>query len=448
MLSVLKTIKNNDLFKQREVIGVAVSGGSDSMSLLHFLNENKEKLDIELLAITVDHKMRSKSASEVQFVKDYCKEHKIKFNKFEVDVLSLVEDEKLSVEEAARKARYGVFDALIKKNIVNKICLAHHMSDQAETVLLNLFRGAGLTGAKGMEIVRDNYIRPMLNTTKLEIENYIKTNKIPFITDESNEDNEFSRNYLRNEIIPLIKARFSGAEKNLANFASIAKADDDYITNLMNIDAIIKEDYLVKIPVSYFHYSEPIINRMLRHCFEYLNASKDVEKKHIEIIKAMVKDAVNNIKINLPNKINVHKEYDYITIISKEKKYDFEEQKFQSGVIQVKNYGTISIKRTYDIDESLKDLDAHVVDFKKVPTTAIWRKRREGDLFTKFGGGTKKLKDYLIDKKLPKRVRDATPVLADGSQVLIVAGLDISEQVKVDVNTKSAYIINYSFKQK
>lgn len=448
MLSVLKTIKSNELFKEREIIGVAVSGGADSMSLLHFLNENKERFDIELVAITVDHKMRSKSSSEVQFVKDYCKQNKIKFNKFEVDVLALVEEEKLSKEEAARKARYGVFDALIKKGIVNKICLAHHMSDQSETVLLNLFRGAGLTGAKGMEVKRENYIRPMLNTTKLEIENYIKTNNIPFVVDESNNDNEFSRNYLRNEIMPLLKARFNGLENNLANFAKIAKADDDYITNLMNIDAVIKEDYMVRIPVSYFQYPEPMVNRMLRHCFEYLNASKDVERKHIEIIKGMVKDAVNGIKLNLPNKINVHKEYDYITIISKEKKYDFEEQKFQSGTIKVKNYGTISIKRTYDIDENLKELNAHVVDFKKVPTTAIWRKRKEGDLFTKFGGGTKKLKDYLIDKKVPKRIRDATPVLSEGNQVLVVAGLDISEQVKVDVNTKSAYIITYDLKQK
>lgn len=278
MLSVLKTIKNNDLFKEREIIGVAVSGGADSMSLLHFLNENKEKFDIELVAITVDHKMRQKSSSEVEFVKDYCKQNKIKFNKFEVDVPSLIEEQKLSKEEAARKARYGVFDALLQKGIVNKICLAHHMSDQAETVLLNLFRGAGLTGAKGMEVVRDNYIRPMLNTTKLEIENYIKTNNIPFVTDESNADNEFSRNYLRNEVMPLLKARFNGIESNLANFALIAKADDDYITNLMNIDAIIKEDYMVRIPVSYFYYPQPIINRMLRYCFEYLGASKDVEK--------------------------------------------------------------------------------------------------------------------------------------------------------------------------
>ncbi|MDD4211005.1 MAG: tRNA lysidine(34) synthetase TilS [Clostridia bacterium] len=443
MLTVSKIIKNNNLFKSGEVVGVAVSGGIDSMSLLHFLNENKTKLNIELVAIMVDHKMRENSASEVEFVKDYCKKNKIKFNKFQVDALALAEEHKLTKEEAARKARYGVFDALIAKGIVDKICLGHHVSDQAETVLLNLFRGAGLSGAKGMELVRDNYIRPMLYTTKLEIQNYAKANDIPFIVDESNLDNEFSRNYLRNVIMPQLKERFKGVENNLVSFSKIAKTDDDYINNIMNIDAIIKDDYIVRIPVSYFVYPESIINRMLRHCFEYLGVSKDVEKKHIEIIKEMVKDAVNGIKLNLPNKVNVHKEYDYITIIANEKKYKFEEQELKSGTINIKNFGKITVKRTYDIDVAQKD---HIVDVKKVPSNAVWRPRREGDMFTKFGGGTKKLKDYLIDKKIPNRLRDAMPVLAVGSQVLIVAGQDISEQVKVDVNTKAAYILTYNIK--
>jgi len=443
MLTVLKTIRSNSLFKDGETIGVAVSGGVDSMSLLNFLNENKHKWNISLVAITIDHKLRKNSSKDVEFVKNYCKQNNIKFNKFKLDVLKLSQTEKLTIEQAARKARYGVFDSLIKKNIVDKVCLGHHISDQAETVLLNLFRGSGLSGAKAMQVVNGKYIRPFLNTSKLEIENYAKINNIGFVTDETNLENEFSRNYLRNKVMPLIKERFKGVENNLASFAKIAKADDDYITNMMNIDAIIKEDYLVKVPVSYFLYPQPIVNRMLKHCFEYLGVSKDVERKHIEMIKAMVRDAVNGIKINLPNKVNVHKEYDYITIIAKAKKYGFEKQKLKSGTIEVKNFGKIKIKRTYDINPQEKD---HVVDIKKVPAKAKWRTRKEGDMFTKFGGGTKKLKDYLIDKKVPKRLRDAVPVLAYKNEIYIVADLDISQKAKVDENTKSAYILKYDTK--
>jgi tRNA(Ile)-lysidine synthase len=443
MLSVGKTIKKNKLFNEGDIVGVAVSGGVDSLSLLHFLNVNKEIYSIEVVAINIDHQMRENSNKDSLFVKKFCKENNIKFNKFKVNALEIAKEGKLTKEEGARVARYGVFDSLIKKNIVNKICLGHHISDQAETVLLNLFRGTGLNGARGMELVRDSYIRPMLLTKKIEILNYAKKNNLKHVTDESNSENEFSRNYLRNVVMPLINARFKGAEKNLANFSSVVKQDDDYIKKMMNIDAIIKEDYLVKIPVSYFLYPEPIVSRMLLYCFTYLGVQKDIEKKHLKIIKNMVRDAVNGIKINLPNKINVHKEYDYITIIAKSKKYSFESRRLKSGTFTISNFGKISIKRTYNVDSAAKD---HVVDVKKVPAKAIWRKRKDGDVFTKFGGGTKKLNEYLIDKKVPNRLRDAIPVLALDKEVYIVAGYDISEKVKIDPNSKSAYIIKYNLK--
>lgn len=443
MISVQKTIRFNSLFEPSDIVGVGVSGGIDSMSLLHYLNENKAKYQIELMAICVNHQLRESSEKEVQFVKDYCKKHHIKFQKFEVDVKEIAENDKLTIEEAARKARYGVFDALISKGIVTKVCLGHHQSDQAETVLLNLFRGSGLGGARGMDIVRGAYVRPFLYTTKAEIEEYAKQNNIPYMVDESNLNNEYSRNFIRNQIMPLIKERFPSVENNLVQFARIVQQDDDYITNMMNIDGIIKEEYYVKVPVSYFLYSESIVNRMLKYCFEYLGVYRNIERKHIDMIKEMVKDAVNGIKISLPNKITVHKEYDYVTIVSKEKKYGFESEKLKSGVMTLRSFGTITIKRTYEIDVTEKD---HVVDVTKVPTTAIWRTRREGDVFTKFGGGTKKLKEYLIDKKVPSRIRDAVPVLAIGNEVLIVAGYDISEKVKVDESTKSAYVIKYNMK--
>jgi tRNA(Ile)-lysidine synthase len=443
MITTLKTIRSEKLLEEGDLIGVGVSGGVDSMSLLHFLNQNKERFKIELHAIIVDHKMRKNSVQEVAFVKDYCKKNSIKFHKFEVDALELAEQEKLSKEEAARKARFGVFEALLQKRIVTKICLGHHLSDQAETVLLNLFRGSGLTGAKGMEVKRDSYIRPMLYTSREEIVTYAKQNEIPFITDESNLEDAFSRNYLRNQIMPLVIERFPAAEQNLVSFSRLAKMDDDYITSMVNADAMIKEEYYVKIPTSYFLYKEPLVNRMLRQALEHLSVSKDVEKKHIKLIKEMVKDAVNGVKISLPNKVTVHKEYDYITIVSKEKKYGFESEKLKSGVLEIRAFGKIIIKRTYEVDVTK---GTHVVDVTKVPTNAVWRTRKEGDVFTKFGGGTKKLKDYFIDKKVPNRLRDATPVLAVGNEILIVAGLDISEQVKVDENTKSAYIINYETK--
>lgn len=444
MLSVKKTIKNNRLVSQGERIGIAVSGGMDSMSLLHFLNSEKKSLGIEVIAINIDHGLRENSHKESLFVRRYCRENEIEFKKIKLDVLTLIDENKLSIEEAARHARYGAFDKLIKENFVNKIALGHHASDQAETVLLNLFRGTGLTGASGMGVRRDKYIRPMLFTKKIEVENYVKANKVKYVVDESNLENEFSRNYLRNVVMPLIKERFKGAENNLVNFSKVARQDDEYIEGKITTSAIIYGGAYVKVPVTYFLKESPVVNRLLKHCFKYLGVEKDIERKHLSIIKSMVKESVNGIKINLPNKITVHKEYDYITIIAKAKRYKFNEQPMKSGEIVIKNFGKITIKRTYDVDPNKKD---HIVDVKKVPKGAVWRNRQEGDVFTKFGGGTKKLKDYLIDKKVPKRLRDSLPVLAIKKEVLIVAGYDISEKLKIDPNTKSAYVIKYNIKE-
>ncbi|MGD9901661.1 MAG: tRNA lysidine(34) synthetase TilS [Spirochaetales bacterium] len=440
MLSVARTIKQSKMFTKGDTIGVAVSGGIDSMSLLHFLNDNKEKLGIQVVAINIDHQMRENSSKDTAFVAKYCKDNGIECKKFKVDPLLLVEEQKLTKEEAARIARYAVFDNLIEKQVVTKIALGHHLSDQAETVLLNLFRGAGLAGVSGMDLIRDSYVRPMLYTDKEEIKEYAEKNKVPFVLDESNLENDFNRNYLRNTVIPLIKERWQGAENNIVNFSKIAKIDDDYINSMMNVDAIIKEEGLVKVPISYFLYKEPLVNRMLRYCFITLGVEKDIERKHFEIIKSMVHDAINGIKINLPNKITVHKEYDYITISAKAVKYNFVEKAMKSGVMNFKGIGKIAIKRTYDVNTEQKD---HIVDVLKIPKNAVWRTRQEGDTFTKFGGGTKKLKDYLIDKKVPSRVRDDLPILVSGHDVLIVAGYDIADSVKVDETTKSAYLLKY-----
>ena len=183
---ILDYIKANKLIKQGEIIGVATSGGRDSMALLHFLNENREALNCQIIAINIDHCIREHSAADSAFVMEYCKENNIKAYTFKVDAVKLSREEKLSVEAGARNARYNTFEALIKKGLVDKIALAHHLYDQSETILLNLLRGCGLSGAKGMEPMRDNkYIRPMLQVPREEIMAYIDEFAIPFVEDET-----------------------------------------------------------------------------------------------------------------------------------------------------------------------------------------------------------------------------------------------------------------------
>ncbi|MGN1208297.1 MAG: tRNA lysidine(34) synthetase TilS, partial [Christensenellales bacterium] len=173
---------------------------------------------------------------------------------------------------------------------------------------------------------------------------------------------------------------------------------------------------------------------------EYLKATKDIEKKHISIIKDMAKEAENGVKINLPNNITVHKEYDFITISIKQPKPKLEETNFKLGVFNLVNFGSLTVRKTSKLD-LVKD--GHLIDSEKLPTGCVIRTRKEGDVFTKFSGGTKKLKDYFIDKKIPQRLRSEIPLLCKGNEVYCILGVEISDKVKVDENTKSAYILSY-----
>ena len=163
MQSVIDNIKKYNLIRAGEIIGVAVSGGSDSMSLLHFLNANKEKYDIQVIAIHFDHGIREESIKDAQFVEDYCRDNNIKLIKTRVNVPAFCEKKGTSIEMGARELRYNFFEKLLDKGIVDKVALAHHISDQAETILMHLFRGSGLTGAEGMSFVTHDTKIPNYN---------------------------------------------------------------------------------------------------------------------------------------------------------------------------------------------------------------------------------------------------------------------------------------------
>lgn len=434
---VCEFIKNNNLIAPNEVVGVACSGGSDSMALLNFLYENKDNFDCEIVCITIDHMIRGEdSIGDALFVKTWCNERHIPCWKFSVDALRLAETKKMGVEEAARISRYGVFEKLLNEGKVDKIALAHHLSDQAETILMHILRGAGLNGACGMEAIRQgNYIRPFLDVSKDEILTYCKQNSIEFVQDESNFDSSYNRNFIRHLIMPELKKRWGGVEQNLVTFSKACKEDNDFIMNQVRRDGVIVENNLVKIPLIYFHYEPSVINRIIFDSLAKIDVTKDIERKHIELIKSLV-NADNGKKLNLPNQLVVQKEYDYISLYKQVSTQIEDEYKFEVGKTNFANLFNIQVKRTKNFELGEGYL---LFDVKKVPENAIWRTRRVGDKFTKFGGGSKSLKAFLIEKKIPNRLRDKLAVLAVDNEILCIAGVEISESIKVDDNTKLAY---------
>ena len=438
MENILKNIKEHKLLKPGQVVAVATSGGSDSMALLHFLNAHKTELDIDICAVHIDHSLRENSSEDANFVMTYCKQHGIRAYKFKIDVNKLASQKNLSIETAAREARYGVFEALLKKDIADKIAIAHNQNDQAETILQNIFRGAGVQGAKGMDFEREGvYIRPMLTTTKKAILDYIFINDIPYKDDQTNADNQFSRNFIRNQILPLIKERWPNAVNAIVEFGKACKEDNEYIETQLFEDAIIYEERLAKIPVSYFLYPSSIVSRMIFTALKSIGVKKDIERVHINMIKDLA-TYDNGKKIKLPMKVTAFKEYDYITLTNNFKEKPQFEKPFEIGTFEVPDFGKIWIKKSKILDLKPGEL---IISPQKLPKDAVWRFRERGDTFTKFGGGTKKLKDYLIDKKIPARLRDNLPVLASGKEILAIAGVEISEKVRTENGEVPVYKI-------
>ena len=442
MENVINFIKEQNMIKSGEIIGVACSGGRDSISLLHYLNSIKSELDCEVVAINVDHGIRQLSSLDTEFVMQFCKEHKIRAYKFKGEALKVAKEEKLTVEQAARKVRYGIFETVIQKGVCDKIALAHHMYDQAETVLLNILRGSGLKGARGMEPVRDGiYIRPLLRTPRENIMAYIDEFGLEYVDDETNKDITYSRNYLRNIVMPALRRHFKGADRSLVHFAELCAKDDDFINSRIDTNTMIETKEYVKVPLSYFYQDEAIVNRILMKVFEKFSR-QDFERRHVNIVRSFALEANNGNMITLPFKVRVLKEYDYIVIGYIKKRENVGEYPFQSGKLKIEGYGIIRSTSSKVLTEP--KLHQHIVDAEKLPANAVWRFRQEGDTFSPLGlGGTKKLKEYFIDKKVPQRMRNEIPVLADGNKILAVADIEIADEIKVTNDTKRFYKINY-----
>ena len=447
MINALKTLEKQNLISKGEKIGVAVSGGIDSMCLLHFLNEQKSQLGFDLSVINIDHNIRENSKNDSEFVKNYCKQNGITFHSFKVDVPEFVKQNKVTVEEGARICRYKVFENLLNKGIVDKIAIAHHRQDQVETILLNIFRGTGLKGASGMDYQSNRFIRPLLDTSKAEIITYAQEHNIAFVEDETNADTDYSRNFIRQEILPKIKEHWHNVEDNIISFSKICKQDDEYINSIINFDNIIVEKNLVKIPLNCFIYKPTITTRIIRYALTHLNALKDFEQKHFAIITNLAQKSENGTKINLPNKLIATKEYDYLTLMLKKPKQEYQKAPFVLGKNRI--FGTnIEIKKVRVKNSGLDEMKKYllepktlVFDYDKLPKDVCWRVKQNGDMFQKFSGGTKKLKDYFIDKKVPSRLRNELPLLASQNNILLITGLEISDQIKVDLGTKTLCII-------
>lgn len=242
-------------------------------------------------------------------------------------------------------------------------------------------------------------------------------------------------------IMPLIRNRWQNADSTICEFGKLCRQDNEFINSMISKNAIVRESAnTVKAYSSYFLNSPALNSRLIFKCLKLIGASVDIEKKHLNMVCDLAINGENGAKINLPNRVTVIKEYGFITFTNKKLKADIKPIKLKRGKFNIPGVGVLEVYISSNVD--LKQYQ-NVIDAKKVDKNAEWRFRKNGDVFEKFGGGRKSLNEFLIDRKVPSRFRDVLPVLAVGNEIFAIAGVEISDKVKVDKTTKKIYGINF-----
>ena len=406
-------------------IGVGVSGGVDSISLLHLAVSVLGK--DRVVALHVEHGIRGESSQrDCDFVNSYCEENGIECLSYHLDIPRLALQNKISVETQARISRKEIFSEFVESKKGKFVLLAHNRNDQEETVLMHVLRGSGISGLAGMS-EKDGYIlRPFIDTPRCEIEQYAKDNNLNYCVDETNLQNDYDRNFIRNEIMPLLSKRYD--TQSLARLAKVAHEHLDFIKKSMDFSLIKEDDGAVTLPISLIRESA-LANEYILYALKQIGLSCDVESKHIALVKDLA-NMENGSVICLPHEVLACKEYDVIAVYKKEEIECFEEE-YAFGMTVVEN-GVINVFAT-DVTPKTGKI---VFDADKIPDGSVFRFRRDGDVFKPYKSGTKKLKEYFIDKKIPQRKRDTILLLCKDDEVLVVCGIQISDKVKVDEKTQ------------
>ncbi len=405
---------------------LAVSGGVDSMVMLHAFAHHLPRPNF--FVVTVNHNIRKEGASDCQFVANYCAELGVECQVFDVDVPTHASANKLSIETSARVLRYQIFDKLD----CDYVCTAHHQRDQAETVLMHIIRGSGLTGAQGIREYNGKYFRPLLHITKEKIDTYAQDNNVPFVVDQTNSDDKYLRNYIRNKVLPTLVDVCPTVEQNIARFAQNIALDEQCLNGLADTSAVQFGANQAKIPVELLKQPQPIAYRVVKKVFEQLGVFYDVESKHYQAILDIA-NGVGGKQAHLPFDYVAINDYHYVTLCKMQPTITQNWQiPFAVGIVETP-LGKVQVS------DKLMD-NALQFDIAKIPPTAVFRTRKTGDLFAKFGGGTKPLKEYLIDKKIPQRERDKLVLLADGQNILAIVGVEISKTIKTNKNSQVYYI--------
>ena len=419
-------------------ICVAISGGADSVALLHYLKSRENECGYYVSAVHCEHGIRGEeSLADMRFVQEYCQKLNVELTVFTQDCLARAKREKVSLETAARDFRRECFVSLINEKKVDYIATAHHQNDEAETVLFRIARGSALTGASGMKAVDGYLIRPFLDWTKEEILEYALANGLAYCTDSTNTDTEFTRNRLRAEVLPALEKAVDGATENIARFAEKSAEDDallyEYAKELLQVvDGENGMAYTVA-----FCEKKPLFYRACLLAIKGLGLQKDYTSAHLDGVYALQKSE-RGARMDLPKGIVAKKTLQGILLCVKRENVAHEKTSAQPFALDGFDGGRYEVMLSKQPLEEVGAWRVLRVDLDKIPKTAVFRFRKEGDEIVRFGGGTKTLKKFFNEEKISVEEREYLPLIAEeNGEVYAVCGVEISEKIRVDETTKN-----------
>lgn len=463
MKRIEKFIQKYHMLTCGDRVIAGVSGGADSVCLFLMLLELREKIGFDLIAVHVHHGLRGEAADQdQQFVEALCEQHRIPLEIFRVNLESIAKKRKQSLEEAGRMVRREAFDSVCKKYGGNKIALAHHQNDNAETLLWNLSRGTGLDGLGGIRPVNGKFIRPLLCMNRKEIEEYLAKRKQSYCIDETNAGTDYTRNKLRHLVLPILEERVNSAvvrhmNETMEQIWELQEYMQEQVEAAYQecVQEHFEKACWIQIQQKSFETFPELIKKMvIRKGMEQVGGKKrDLSHKHVDVMMELMNKQVGRT-LDLPYEMHAKRNYEGIRL-EKQRTYSLGKEKkaeiMQECMAELNIPGeTILADRNLKLrckilekpkNLSTKDIPQKIYtkwfDYGIIKSSLYIRTRQAGDtIVIDEKGHQKKLKNWFVDEKIPKEVRDSQLLLAENNEILWVLGHRMSQAYQVKQSTK------------
>ena len=459
---VKKFVLGNKLLQNCSKLLLGVSGGPDSLAMLNIFYNLKNEFNIKIAAAHLDHMFREESEAEADFVEKFASKKNIEFFRRSVDLPKIINENGVSAEAEARKQRFKFFKEIMKTNNFDLLALAHQRDDQAETVLLNLFRGSGLNGLSGIQPQSQfngiKVIHPLLKLSREEILNYCTRHNLQPRFDSSNEKNIYSRNIIRNKILKIAENEINkNVKKVLARNSNLFQSENEFLNKLAvnEYKRVLKKESNNRIIVNFDEFKKidkVLQRRIYRYIYNILNNDlDDLYLNHILEIEKLLDSKKTGRGIDLSSELRVEISYSDLIFFKK----DFYNQEIPDKIkISLRNKTKItdkvfiesSLKKRNEFSFTKYKLQA-AFDYDKLNLPLYIRSRKKGDKFRPLGmKGHKKVKDILIDEKVPKFKREEIPVIVDSeNNILWLAPYKISDEFKITKETNKVLILKLKY---